>query len=70
MFGVALASAIHMCLRWVITLVLFKLDEDLEKSDIPLTHPDSFKDLGKMAIIGWETFLVKVMGWWAFDVFT
>jgi hypothetical protein len=31
---------------------------------------DSFKGLSEIAIIGYNSFLVKVMGWWAFDVFT
>lgn len=30
----------------------------------------SWADLGPLAKIGWNTFLVQVMGWWAFDVFT
>ena len=31
---------------------------------------DSFKDLSVIVQVGYNSFLVKVMGWWAFDVFT
>jgi Na+-driven multidrug efflux pump len=53
MFGVALASSIQMTLRWVILKVICQLDKNLERSEIPLMHPDSWKDLEEMAVIGW-----------------
>jgi Na+-driven multidrug efflux pump len=31
---------------------------------------DSFKGLNEIITVGYNSFLVKVMGWWAFDVFT
>jgi Na+-driven multidrug efflux pump len=33
-------------------------------------HENSFKDLGYIVVLGWQSFRLKVMGWWAFDVFT
>jgi hypothetical protein len=33
-------------------------------------HEDSWKGLGDIAKQGWESLLLKVAGWWAFDVFT
>ena len=31
---------------------------------------DSFKGMGEIVSVGYNSFMVKVMGWWAFDVFT
>lgn len=70
MLGVALASSIHFVFRFLIIFACAKLDKDLKKSFIPIFHEDSFKDLGYVLEIGWQSFLLKVMGWWAFDVFT
>ena len=70
MFGVALASCIQFSIRWFVLLVLCKWDKDLRRCELSLMHPDSWKDLGEMFVIGRQTFMVKVMGWWAFDVFT
>ena len=33
-------------------------------------HEDSWKGLGNMFRLGCASMLLKVMGWWAFDVFT
>lgn len=33
-------------------------------------HEDSWKGFNDIITVGWNSFLVKVMGWWAFDVFT
>ena len=70
MTGVAIASSVHFVCRFLIILVCAKMDPHLNRSFIPIFHPDSFKDLGYVLEIGWQSFLVKVMGWWAFDVFT
>jgi Na+-driven multidrug efflux pump len=70
MFGVALASSIHFCFRAVILIGTCLLDKDLAKCEISLFHEDSKQGLREMATVGWNTMLIKVMGWWAFDVFT
>jgi Na+-driven multidrug efflux pump len=70
MVGVAIASCVQFICRFLIMFVCAKTDKELSKSFIPLFHEDSFKDLGYVLEIGWQSFLLKVMGWWAFDVFT
>ena len=70
MYGVALSSGIHFIIRTVVLIICAKCDKDLLRSEVSMFHPSSYEDLGPMLKIGWETFLVKVMGWWAFDVFT
>jgi hypothetical protein len=57
-------------MRFLISLFFSFWDEDLRKCLIPLSHPDSWKDFRYTMKIGWESFLLRVMGWWAFDVFT
>lgn len=52
MFGVALASCLHFVIRWLVMLVFCKIDEDLQRSELPLWHPDSWKGLGEMFVIG------------------
>ena len=58
-----------MC-RYAIAYCFAVSDKDLSKCLIPLSHPDSWKDFKYTIKIGWESFLLRVMGWWAFDVFT
>ena len=70
MIGVAIASCVQFIMRFVIVYWLAHRDEDLQRSLIPLSHEDSFKDLGHIVQVGYQSFLLKVMGWWAFDVFT
>ena len=70
MFGVAIATFIHFFCRFVLAVLYCRLHKDLKKGLIPINHEDSFKDLRYIVKIGWESFLLKVMGWWAFDIFT
>ena len=68
--GVAIASAIHFVARFLIMYILILRDENATKCLIPLMHKDSFTGFGQTAQVGINQFLVDVMGWWAFDVFT
>ena len=70
MTGVAIASMIHFVFRFIFMFTLVRCDKSAQKCFIPLNDEDSFKGLREMLIVGWNSFLVKVMGWWAFDVFT
>jgi len=70
MSGVALASSLHFVSRAVILILLCRYDKDFAKCELPLKHANSTADLKEMRKIGWNTMLVKVMGWWAFDIFT
>lgn len=70
MTGVAIASLVHFCFRYIIMFSLVSTNKDAQKCMIPLKHEDSWKGLREIVVVGWNSFLVKVMGWWAFDVFT
>jgi Na+-driven multidrug efflux pump len=70
MTGVAIASMIHFCFRYIIMYSLVSSNKDAQKCMIPLKHEDSWKGHKEIIVVGWNSFLVKVMGWWAFDVFT
>jgi hypothetical protein len=70
MTGIAIASSFQFLMRTLISVSIAFCDPDLRRCLIPLNHPDSWKDLGYSIKIGWESFLLRVMGWWAFDVFT
>ena len=70
MTGCAIASSIQFIMRFVIVYICVLWDADLYQCLIPLSHPDSWKDFKYTLKIGWDSFLLRVMGWWAFDVFT
>lgn len=70
MTGVAISTSIHFVIRFIIQYLCCICDKDLQRSHIPLWHPDSWNGLGEITKIGFNSFLMKVMGWWAFDVFT
>jgi Na+-driven multidrug efflux pump len=70
MTGVAIASSIHFVFRTLISYLCVKFDKDLSRGLISLRHEDSWKGFGDAARLGGNSILLKVMGWWAFDVFT
>ena len=68
--GVALSTCLHLSLRLVFNYIFYNLDPELKRTNVPISDPDCWKGLKDMAKLGWNTFILKVMGWWAFDVFT
>jgi len=70
MLGISIATMIHFIMRFLGNRTICQLDSHLSRSFVSIRDPDSWKDLGEMAWLGWNSFLLKVMGWWAFDVFT
>lgn len=70
MAGIAIASCAHFFARLIFSYIIVHLDTDLSKCLIPYSHEDSWKDLREMINIGYQSLLLKVMGCWAFDVFT
>lgn len=70
MLGISIATAFHFFMRFAGIRILAHTDETLRRSMVPIMDEDSWKDLGPMFKIGFDCFLLKVMGWWAFDVFT
>jgi len=61
---------IQFIVRAAVGFLLTVTDKDLNKSFISMKDPESWKDLGEMYTLGWNTILLRVMAWWAFDVFT
>ena len=57
-------------MRFFIINAAVRFDSKLSKMLITFSDPDSYRNLGEMALLGWNSILLKVMGWWAFDVFT
>ena len=68
--GVAISSSVHFFFRFLVILICVRCDSELNKGLISLFHEDSWKSLGHITKVGWNAFLLGVMGWWAFDVFT
>ena len=72
MTGVAISSSVQFMVRTIVTASICAWDSDLRKSFVSFKDPrvwdkEGLSELNKLA---WSTFLLKVMGWWAFDVFT
>ena len=70
--GCAIASSIQFVVRTCIWVLVATCDKDLNKSLVSIKDPrvwdkEGFRELNHQ---GWSSFLLKVMGWWAFDVFT
>jgi len=70
MIGIAIATNIHFIFRFIIAVILTRTDEKVKEGIISFDSPESWKDLGVMCKLGFDSVLLKVMAWWAFDVFT
>jgi multidrug resistance protein, MATE family len=72
MKGIAIATCVHFSCRFLVSYITSLLDSDLKKALVSLSDPDCWdkEGLWDMFKLGWNSFLLKVMGWWAFDVFT
>lgn len=70
MTGIGISSMIHMFCRFLIAVVFVRFNKVTSEALIPFSDPESRKDLKEMAILGFNSFLLRVMAWWAFDVFT
>ena len=70
--GVAIASTVQYLVRAAITYLAARFDPLLKKAWVSMSDERVWDKEGfrEMQRFGWSTFLVKVMGWWAFDVFT
>lgn len=67
---VGIASGVQFVARAFISYVLTMTDSEIKKSFIPFSDPASWEELGEMYRHGANCTLLRVMGWWAFDVFT
>jgi len=70
MWGLGVASCIQFFNRFVLGFLYTKLQPELSKGLIPITSEDTFKGWGEVAIAGYHSFLLRVMSWWTFDLFT
>ena len=68
--GIAIATLIHFILRFLFAMSYAFYKPELRKGLQPLTHPKSVENLSEVTSLGYHSFLNRVMGWWAFDVFT
>lgn len=70
MHGIAIATAIHFFLRFFFTRTICHMDSKLSENMVSIRAPECWEGLGEMFKFGFDFFLLRVMGWWAFDVFT
>jgi Na+-driven multidrug efflux pump len=68
--GVAIASMVHFICRFLLMHFFLRNNKEAQQCFIPLRDEDSYKGLKEIVTVGYNAFMVKVMGWWAFDVFT
>jgi Na+-driven multidrug efflux pump len=70
MTGTAICSAIQFMTRSAVGFTLTWFDKDINGAFISFRDPESWKDLKEMYAYGYNTVLLRVMAWWAFDIFT
>ena len=72
MLGISISTCIHFIIRYISGYFIMKFDKDLNKFFIPFSDPESYDKAGltEMNSLGWSVFAMRVMGWWANDVFT
>ena len=72
MLGISIATSLHFFVRYIVSYVIMSFDKDLNKFFIPFSDPESYDKAGliEMNSLGWSVFAMRVMGWWANDVFT
>lgn len=70
MQAVGVASMIHMFTRFIVAVIFVKFNKVTKEALLPFNDPESTKDLKDMFVLGFNSFLLRVMAWWAFDVFT
>ena len=70
--GIAISSAVQFVVRGLVVMTCCYCDKDLQRSFVPLRDPRVWTKAGfsELNSLGWASFVLKVMGWWAFDVFT
>ena len=70
MYGIAISTGIHFFVRLIVPLILMKLNPFFDGRIIPLSDKDSWTGFREIVRLGGASIMLKVMGWWAFDVFT
>lgn len=70
MVGVALASSIQFFIRYFVTHMILLNKEEYKKCIIPFSDPRSWEGLREMHNLGIQNAMLRIMGWWAFEVLT
>jgi len=70
MIGIAIATGSYYVARFLLRLIFSKCDKELSKNSVSFKDPRSWENLREMHEYGFSTMTLKVMTWWAFDVFT
>ena len=72
MEGVAFSSSLQFVVRAIVMITCCLCDSDLRRCFVSMKDPRVWNRTGLSELNqqGWISFVLKVMGWWAFDVFT
>jgi Na+-driven multidrug efflux pump len=70
MKGVACATAFYFVIRFLIRLSICHYDKEFKNNRVSILDEKSWKDLIQVHRVGFNTMSIKVMSWWAFDIFT
>eukprot|EP00356_Strombidium_inclinatum_P007903 CAMPEP_0170482006 /NCGR_PEP_ID=MMETSP0208-20121228/2219_1 /TAXON_ID=197538 /ORGANISM="Strombidium inclinatum, Strain S3" /LENGTH=508 /DNA_ID=CAMNT_0010754799 /DNA_START=8 /DNA_END=1534 /DNA_ORIENTATION=+ len=70
MWGLGIASTIQFMFRFLFAHLYTIYTPELKRGLIPFTAPETFQDWGEVASAGYHSFLLRVMSWWTFDLFT
>lgn len=70
MIGIGISTGSYYIIRFLLRTVFARCDKELSKHSVALNDPKSWENLSEMHQYGFSTMTLKVMTWWAFDVFT
>ena len=70
MYGIAITTTLHFVVRCIVPYVLMRCNSFFDGRILALSDKESWTGFGEIVKLGWTSVILKVMGWWAFDVFT
>ena len=69
--GVAIATSIHLTMRFVVShIYMWTISELWVFDDVSFFSKETFENLGYQFRLGMMSMLMGIWGWWAFDIFT
>ena len=70
MVGLGIATIFHFFIRFMINFIMCSLDATVKQGLVSPFDKACWIEFPYVIGVSWNAFLIKVAGWWAFDVFT
>lgn len=70
MTPIVIATTVHFVFRFIVPFTFAKTNAKCNENMISIRDSESWKDLKEIFQQGFDSLMLRVMAWWAFDVFT